>query len=228
MSQTSKIILSIIITTIIVGGGTYILQQNQASPPPSDVETVVPEKVTFREEGLESEFMLPSGWTYSKVIDQASADKMLPNGAGYDKKPIQGLDQFSFYDQNHKEVGGISFFATKNQVETTFDGCWRGWNIQSGEAMGGNKDYLPKPLTWLLDHYIYAANDGLTSVAAESCGFGAYIYWVPGELVTNQASLSEFYGKKPLRVLAIHDADMNADDFIKLVHGVVKSVTIKN
>lgn len=183
--------------------------------------------VTFKEAGLESEFTLPAGWTYSKITNSTFPAFMPPEVRGSDQKTTPGLDQFLFYDQNHKQVGGISFFSTESQAESSFDGCGRGWDIQSSEAMSGNKEYFPTPLTWVMDRSTYVTNDKFTSVVTESCGF-AYIYWVPGELISDSPNLLGFYGKKPIRELSIHDVDMNRDDFVQLVNNIAKSVRIKN
>jgi|GEM_PF-4645929 len=171
--------------------------------------------VVFKEAGIESEFTLPAGWTYKKVN-------------------AEGFDRFSFFDQNQKEVGGISLYASNlgPSVETSFDDCWRGWDIGSGEMNSGNQSNIvtKTPSVFGLDHYIYVVNDGLTSIAAESCGWGghlAYIYWAPGTMVTNQQSLLPLYRKKPVRVMGIRDVDMKDDDFIQLVHNIAKSVTVK-
>jgi hypothetical protein len=196
---------------------------------------------TFKETGIESEFTLPEGWTYEKGITPAASDsinKLLAIDGEYGKKDVEGLNQFSFYDQNHKEVGEISLFATTfdiDHIETSFDDCWRAWSIGSGEMNDGNQNGIitdSLASKFELDHYINVINDGLTSVATESCrGYGghiAYIYWVPGTMVTNQSGLLEFYNKKPVRVMGIHLTDMNDDDFIQLIHNIAKSVTIKN
>lgn len=169
--------------------------------------------VVFSEGGLNSEFSLPAGWTYKKPINTEN---------------IPGVDRFTFYDQNHREVGGISFFASNIDTETSFDDCWRGWEIGSGEISNGNTTIKS---VFGLDHYTYIANDGHTSIVAESCGFGsqlAYIYWVPGQIITNHQSLTDFFGHQPVNVMRIHDVGMSSDDdFIQLIHNIAQSVRIK-
>jgi hypothetical protein len=180
----------------------------------------------FKEAGIESEFTLPAGWTYKKVTNPSNADRLLPSGVGYGTTLGTGVEQVTFFDATGKQVGGASFFATTSKVETSFDDCHRAWEIGQDPANGGNKAGM------FLDHFLWVAPDNRTTIAAESCGSDAgqmmaFVYFVPGAQVANQVGFQQFFGKIPLRVIALHIDGMTSVSGLGLVRELVQSIVVK-
>lgn len=185
------------------------------------------QSIVFKEDGFESSFTLPEGWSYKKIGDNVKADGLLPNGAGYDRPDVPGVHRFSFFDEQGAMVGGISLFAADKKLaaESSFDDCWRSWDIGQDPAGNGMESGQ------FLDHYMRVTTDSRTSITAESCGAQndhmAYIYWAPGAVITRQSSLQQLYGKKALRIMALHTSVLDSENFVAMVHAIVKSVTVR-
>lgn len=217
MNQKSIIAVLGVTVIALIGTTAYFATINQAIQPVVPAPNTEKQFTVVKDTNIESDFSVPSEWTYKKNSDE--------------------INKIIFFDKNNKQIAEMSLFSEKldKTAETSFDDCWRQWEIYSSDTTK-NTESTNK---FALNHYIYKTNDGLTSTTAESCkayvgvnhdmlGNIAFIYWVPGEKVTNQQSLNNFYGKKPVRVLKIEESNMNDDDFIQLVHSIAKSVTIKN
>jgi len=177
-------------------------------------------QVQFKEPGIESEFMLPAGWTYKK--EQFTTEEA---------PDFEGVEVFSISNAEKEKVGSITFYSENfgDTVETAVDNCWRAWNIYSGETNAGKKNFMvPEAPTFGLDHYIYVTSDNATSVATESCPGQAFIYWVPGVMITDMEDLIEYYQKKSMFRMVLRNSVLTDDNFLDLVHDIAKSVKIKN